>query len=76
MNMIGHHYPGMDFHSVFPGIFFEPIRIGSVIFLGNKACLTIVSALDDMKRYAYGGDSRKSGHCFFSSLEVRGVVSL
>ncbi|CAK8711211.1 hypothetical protein GMJAKD_00400 [Candidatus Electrothrix aarhusensis] len=55
--MIGYHYKGMEFYSIFLGILLEPTCICSMIFLGNKAGLAIVATLDDMNRYAYGGYS-------------------
>ena len=64
--MIGHHYPSMDFHFIFLGIFLKPTCICSMIFLGNKAGLTIVATLDDINRYAYGDIIGSRGIYFFN----------
>jgi len=45
----------MDFHAIFLGILLEPTCICSMIFLGNKAGLTVVATLDEVNRYVYGG---------------------
>jgi hypothetical protein len=50
MNMIGHHYPGMDIHHIFFCVLGEPSDICPIVFLGSEADLTIIAALNDMNR--------------------------
>jgi hypothetical protein len=38
----------MNIRAALEGIFMKPASIGPMVFVGNKAVLTIVSALNDM----------------------------
>lgn len=44
-------------------------NIGSVIFVGNKANLTVVSTLDDMNRYACWRYSGESSHSILNKVK-------
>jgi len=51
MNMVGHHHPSEDIHLILLAIIFQPPGISFMVFIGYKAILTVVTTLDNVKRF-------------------------
>ena len=71
--MVGHEHIGMDDAIAHVAVFLEPFQITTIVFVGKKAGLAIVAALDDMQRDVGGGESRSSWHDDYLPL-IFGVI--
>lgn len=71
VDMVSHERVGMQRAAFLFKRLAQPVKVGPVIFFGEEAGLTVVSALHDVQRYAIKVDARATGHVGFLAEIIR-----
>ena len=70
MHVVGHQRIGVQPAAALAQRLAEPVAVGVVVLLGEKAGLAIVAALHDVQRHAIEVDAGAAGHAV--TLDHRG----
>jgi hypothetical protein len=67
VDVVGHQSIGMYRTVCAAGIVLQPLQVKAVVFIGEKACLAVVAALNEMQRYSWDYYAWSSWHSAISS---------